>query len=192
MKALRVVLMICVWFVLTGSALAQSILLANETNSRQFFPKGWIRGYSEFSVAPPHNEPDLNRCSAATGLFGGAGARCSAFARFVGSGYVELQPFGVSGLRRVFLFAEPHLFLGSNVPQVHYSASAAPMALDRSIGLGFEVTRNFELRVSEHRVEWLGRYQKKLGYADLGKNGPLGVYTTVSARWYFGGYKDRR
>jgi hypothetical protein len=192
MKTLRLVLVICAGFVFTGTALGQSILQADEADSRRLFPNGWVRGYTEFSVAPPHNEPDLNRCSASTGLFGGEAAQCSAFARYVGSGYVELRPFGTIGLRRAFLFAEPSVFLGSNVPQFHYSASAAPMALDRSIGAGVALTRNFELRVSQHRVEWLGRYEKKLGFADLGKAGPLGQYTTVSARWYFGGYRDRR
>src|SRR5437899_9068622 len=27
-----------------------------------FFPHNWIRGYTEFAVAPSHNEPDLGRC----------------------------------------------------------------------------------------------------------------------------------
>lgn len=192
MKTLRLMFVICAGISVSGTALGQSILQADKTTSRTLFPKGWVRGYTEFSVAPPHNEPDLNRCSASAGSYGGAGDPCSAFARFVGSGYVELRPFGSSGLRRVFLFAEPSLFLGSNVPQFHYSASAAPMALDRSIGLGVALTRNLELRVSQHRVEWLGRYQRQLGVADLGKTGPLGQYSTVSARWYFGGYRDRR
>src|SRR5260370_38458259 len=30
--------------------------------SRTFFPRNWIRGYSDFEVAPSHNEPDLGRC----------------------------------------------------------------------------------------------------------------------------------
>jgi hypothetical protein len=94
--------------------------------------------------------------------------------------------------RRVFLFGEPNLFLGRNVPQYRYTISASPMALDRSIGVGLDLTKNLELRLTEHRVEWMGRYRNSLGQADLGKNGPLGIYTTVSARWYFGGYRARQ
>jgi len=30
--------------------------------SRTFFPHNWIRGYTDFGVAPSHNEPDLGRC----------------------------------------------------------------------------------------------------------------------------------
>ena len=30
---------------------------------RTFFPHDWLRGYMDFSFAPPHNEPDLGRCS---------------------------------------------------------------------------------------------------------------------------------
>jgi hypothetical protein len=30
---------------------------------KTLFPHDWVRGYVEYSVAPPHNEPDLGRCS---------------------------------------------------------------------------------------------------------------------------------
>ena len=30
---------------------------------KTFFPHNWLRGYVDFDVAPPHNEPDLGRCS---------------------------------------------------------------------------------------------------------------------------------
>ena len=32
------------------------------SQSRTFFPHNWVRGYTDFSVAPSHNEPDLGRC----------------------------------------------------------------------------------------------------------------------------------
>jgi len=32
------------------------------SSSRTFFPHNWVRGYTDFSVAPSHNEPDLGRC----------------------------------------------------------------------------------------------------------------------------------
>ncbi len=175
-----------------GAANCQDLVQLVNKDSHKFFPKGWIRGYTEFSVAPPHNEPDLDRCFANSGSFGGAQGHCSAFARFVGGGYVELQPLGSTMLRHVFLFSEPHFFMGSNVPQYHYTFSAAPMAFDRSVGIGVELPKNLELRLTQHRVQWMGRYEGYLGQADLGKTGPLGLYTTVSARWYFGGYKTRQ
>jgi hypothetical protein len=184
---------VAVLFLGTASvAVGQDLVQLESPPSRKFLPKGWIRGYSEFSVAPPHNEPDLDRCLATAGSFGGSQAHCSAFARFVAGGYVEIQPLGSGMFRRVFLFTEPHVFLGSNVPQFNYTFSAAPMALDRSVGVGIELPRNFELRLTQHRVQWMGRYGDNLGKADLGKTGPLGLYTTVSARWYFGGYKPRQ
>ena len=192
MKRPSTVLMIVLCLGAGGKAPCQDPVQIESPRSAKLFPKGWVRGFTEFSLAPPHNEPDLNRCASAAGTFGGVNAPCTAFARFVGGGYVELQPLGTTPLRRVFLFAEPHLFLGRNVPQVLYTYSLRPMAFDRSIGVGIDLPKNFELRLTQHRVEWVGRYQNNLGQADLGKNGPLGVYTTVGARWYFGGYKSRR
>ena len=39
---------------------------------RLLFPHNWVRGYVDFSFAPPHNEPDLGRCSqSSAGNFGG-------------------------------------------------------------------------------------------------------------------------
>jgi len=175
-----------------GAAVCQDLVQLESPSSHKFFPKGWVRGYTEFSVAPPHNEVDLNRCKSYAGIYGGAQAQCTAFARFVGGGYVELQPLGSTMLRHVFLFSEPHIFMGSNVPQYNYTFSAAPMAFDRSVGVGIELPKNLELRLTQHRVQWMGRYQDNLGKGDLGKNGPLGLYTSVSARWYFGGYKTRQ
>jgi hypothetical protein len=125
--------------------------------SSMFFPQNWIRGFVDAAVAPPHNEPDLNRCASTAGADGGENAPCTAFARYVLSGYIELQPIGTGPLRRIFVFAQPELYLGKNVPQFKYSASAAPMAFARVFGVGIELSRNFELRVAQHRVEWLGR-----------------------------------
>ncbi len=192
MKRRSIVLLIVLCLGSASAAVCQEVIKSESSPSPRFFPKGWIRGYTELAVAPPHNEPDLDRCLATSGVFGGAQARCSAFARFVAGGYVEIQPLGSTMFHRVFLFTEPHVFLGSNVPQFNYTFSATPMAFDRSVGIGIEMPRNFELRLTQHRVQWIGRYQRNLGLADLGKTGPLGLYTTVSARWYFGGYKFRR
>lgn len=155
---------------------------------RALFPSHFVRGYVDFSFAPYHNEPDLGRCSGASHNHGGAQSRCTAFARYVWSGYLEFQPIGRGSLRHAFLFVEPKLFLGENVPQFRYTASASPMAFERSIGVGVQLPKNFELRATQHQVNWLGRYSRHLGSADLGTDGPYGLYATVGARWYFGGF----
>ena len=176
----------CIPSTLAGDGSSQ-----DPSTGRKFFPKDWVSGFVDFAVAPPHNEPDVNRCASSAGADGGAQAPCSAFARYMGSGYVELRPVCTGPFRRLFVFFEPRAFMGSNVPQFSYTASMSPIALERAEGLGVSVTRNLELRLTTHRVDWFGKYNNNLGAADLGKNGPLSVYTTVSARWYFGGYGHR-
>jgi hypothetical protein len=166
-------------------------LVQELSTDRKVFPKNWVSGYFDFAVAPPHNEPDLNRCASATGSIAGASAACAAFARYVGSGYIEFRPFAAGPMHRVFVFVEPHAYMGRNVPQWQYTNAMTPIALERTQGFGVNVTHNFELRLTSHSVDWLGHYDRNLGGADLGKNGPLSTYTTVSARWYFGGYRRR-
>ena len=173
----------------SSSASAPPTLTApSGVRERLFFPEHWARGFADFDFAPPTNEPDLGRCAAAAGQIGGAAARCAAFARYMLSGYVEVRPFGRTVLRRVFLFASPRAFFGDNLPQVSYTASAAPIAIESSAGAAIELSPNIELRAVRHAVYWLGRYRGNLGSVDLGPNGPLGHYATVGLRWYFGGY----
>ena len=157
--------------------------------SRTFFPHNWVRGYTDFSVAPSHNEPDLGRC-----MFpqpagaGGAASTCTAYARYLFSGYIEFQPLGRTLARHFFLFFEPKFSFGRNIPQLTYTASMLPIAFDRSVGIAFQLPRNFELRATQHQVDWLGRYGNSLGAADLRTNGPNGLYATFGVRWSFGGY----
>lgn len=158
---------------------------------RMFFPHNWLRGYVGFDVAPPHNEPDLGRCSQSQTVIasaGGANSNCNAYARYLLSGYLEVQPFGKTLARHAFLFFTPTFSLGNNVPQLKYTASMAGIAFERSVGIGFELPKNFEFRVTQHQVDWLGKYNHNVGLADLGTAGPYGLYTTIGARWYFGGY----
>src|SRR6266581_5381335 len=159
------------------------------SQSRTFFPPNWVRGYTDFSVAPSHNEPDLGRCAfPQPASAGGAASLCTAYARYLFSGYVELQPFGRTPARHFFLFFEPKFSFGRNIPQLTYTASMLPIAYDRSIGIGFQLPKNFELRATQHQVDWLGRYGNSLGAADLRTNGPNGLYATLGVRWSFGGY----
>jgi hypothetical protein len=157
--------------------------------TRFFFPHNWIRGYTDFDVAPSHNEPDLGRC-----VFpqpadaGGVNSACTAYPRYLLSGYLEIQPLGHTFARHLILFFEPKFSFGRNIPQVSYGASMEPMGFDRSIGFAIELPKGFQFRVSQHQFDYLGRYSKYLGPADLRANGPYGLYATVGVRWSFGGY----
>lgn len=155
----------------------------------RLLPRNWIRGYTDFEVAPSHNEPDLGRCAfpQPTGS-GGTGSLCTAYARYMFSGYVEIQPLNRTFARHVFLFFEPRFSFGKNIPQLSYLASMEPIAFDRAIGVAIELPRNFNMRLTQHQVDYLGRYSNPLGPADLRTNGPYGLYTTVGVRWSFGGY----
>jgi hypothetical protein len=158
---------------------------------KTFFPHNWLRGYVDFDVAPPHNEPDLGRCSPAHAVIvaaGGASSNCNAYARYLLGGYLEVQPFGKTIARHLFVFFTPTFSFGNNVPQFKYTGSMAGIAFERSVGVGFELPKNFELRVMQHQVDWLGKYNNNTGLADLGTSGPYGLYTTIGARWSFGGY----
>jgi hypothetical protein len=162
---------------------------------RTLFPHDWLRGYVDFSFAPPHNEPDLGRCSPSAAVIlaaGGANSTCNAYARYLWSGYLEVQPFGKTIARHFFVFFTPTFSFGNNVPQYKYTASMAGIAFERSVGFGIELPKNFEFRVTQHQVDWLGRYNHNLGLADLNTAGPYGLYTTIGARWYFGGYGRSR
>jgi hypothetical protein len=163
--------------------------LARAPESRAFFPRNWIRGYTDFAFAPPHNEPDLGRCTfPQPAIAGGIASQCTAYARYLLSGYVEIQPLARTPARHLFLFYEPKFSFGRNIPQLSYEESMEPIAYDRSMGAGFQLPRNFELRLTQHQVDYLGRYNRPLGPADLRTDGPYGLYTTVSVRWTFGGY----
>jgi hypothetical protein len=154
---------------------------------RLFFPRNFIWGYSQFDVAPPHNEPDPNLCAANAGQFGGKDAPCNAFARYLLSGYVEVRPFGRTQLRRLFFYGEPTFVFGKNVPQTLYTWSPAAIGWERSWGAGVEIGRGFEMRVTQHFLfQRFGSRDRYLGPADLGSNGPWGRYSVIGVRKYFG------
>lgn len=169
---------------------------SSPTSERLLFPKGFFRGYTEVGLFPAHNELDLNRCAASSGAHGGADASCSAFGRYFMAGYVEVRLFarkvGPFPLDRVSLFAEPRWYFGRNVPQYSYTAALDPIADERTLGIIIGLTKTLDVRIWQHRIDWLGRYRHTLGPADLGTNGPYGLHAGVSARWYFGSWERRR
>jgi hypothetical protein len=156
-------------------------------SERSLFPRDWLRGYATFEYAPAHNEPDLGRCMASTGQYGGAHAPCADLARYMLSGHVEAQPIGRTPLRHAFIFTSPRSSFGNNVSHVSYTQAFTPIAYENLFGIGIELPKNLEFRVAQHAVHWMGRYRGNLGMADLGGTGPYGLYTTIGVRWHFGG-----
>jgi hypothetical protein len=154
-----------------------------------WFPRNWVRGYTDFELAPSHNEPDLGRCAfPQPAASGGMASACTAYARYLFSGYIEFQPLNRTFAKHVFFFFEPKFSFGKNIPQLSYLASMEPIAFERSVGIAIELPKNLSLRVTQHQVDYLGRYSNNLGPADLRTNGPYGLYATVGVRWSFGGY----
>src|ERR1700746_385345 len=87
---------------------------------RLFFPRNFIWGYSQFDIAPPHNEPDPNICAANAGQFGGKDAPCNAFGRYLLSGYVEVRPFARTQLKRLLFYGAPTFVFGKNITPALY------------------------------------------------------------------------
>lgn len=146
------------------------------------FGKGFLRGFGDFELAPPHNEPDLGRCNQPQ-------PTCTAFARYIAEGYVEFQPFARTPLRHAYVFLDSRFFFGKTIPQVDYTYSMQPLAWERTLGLAIALPRHFELRITNHGVTSFSPFDKSLGAFDSGPNKePLGIYNTIGVRWYFGGY----
>jgi hypothetical protein len=161
-------------------------LTQDDAESRLFLPHDFIRGFAGFELAPPHNEPDLGFCAPLPS--GVHSSPCAAYARYVWTGHVEIQPVGRGFLRNLYFFIDPRMFLGDNIPQVRYTASSAPIAWEREVGVAVQLPRGFEIRATHHDVALLGKYRFPSSVANLSTNGPLGLYSTVGVRWYFGAY----
>ena len=154
---------------------------------RMFFPKDWYWGWAQFDLAPPHNEVDPNLCAANAGQYGGKNAECSAFARYMISGTVELRPFGQTWLRGFVAFFDPTFLFGKTVPQYNYTWSWSGIGMEYAWGVGYNLPKRFEVRFTGHPV--IARFPARdhpLGPAWLGSNGPWGQYNTIGVRKYFG------
>ncbi len=158
-----------------------------EPQERMFFPKDWYWGWAQFDLAPPHNEVDPNMCAANAGQYGGKNAQCSAFARYMISGTVELRPFGQTWLRGVMAFFDPTFLFGKNVPQYLYTWSWSGIGMEYAWGVGYNLPKRFEVRFTGHPViQRFGARAQPLGPAWLGSNGPWGQYNAIGVRKYFG------
>jgi hypothetical protein len=171
----------------TGENTSASANAAGAEN-RLLLPHNFVRGYVDFEVAPMHNEMDLGLCAPHVGPLVPGVQTCADYARYVWSGYVEFQPFGRTQLKRVFLFTEPKLYGGENVPQLQYTVSPSAILWEATLGGGVTLPRQFEIRVTHHQTERLGRYAGWPNPLVFRPDGPYGLYTTVGVRWYFGGY----
>ena len=157
------------------------------TSDRMFFPKDWYWGWAQFDLAPPHNEVDPNMCAANAGQYGGKNAQCSAFARYMISGTIELRPFGQTFARRVMVFFDPTFLFGKTVPQYLYTWSWSGIGMEYAWGVGLDLPKRFEVRFTGHPViQRFGARDQPLGPAWLGSNGPWGQYNTIGVRKYFG------
>src|SRR5260370_7424519 len=103
---------------------------------------------------------------------GGTTSTCTAYARYLFSGYIEFQPLGRTPARHFFLFFEPKFSFGRNIPQLTYTASMLPIAYDRSIGIGFQLPKNFELRATQHQLDCLRRSRNPLATPALSPTAP--------------------
>jgi hypothetical protein len=178
---------IVIGLVFCGVAGAQQTVPKPAMSDRMFFPHDTFYGYVQFDLAPPHNEIDPNLCAANAGDYGGVNAPCTAFARYMLSGVVEVRPFGRGVLRRFMLFGEPRLLFGRNIPQTLYTWSFDAIGVERSWGAGIYLGKGFEMRVTQHFLfDRGGARDRRLGTADLGPNGPWGRYNTIGVRKYFG------
>lgn len=118
----------------------------------------------------------------------GYNAACTGFARYVFSGYLEVQPLGRTPLRRLFMILDPRFYAGDNLPQQHYGYSGAPILFALGLGAGVAITDRVELRVMSYKNHLLGRYSGPNSVVSLAPDGPYGMHTTVGVRYYFGGY----
>lgn len=181
-------LWIIVCLAMSGVVRAQApAAAAQETQERMFFPRDTFWGYTEFDLAPPHNEIDPNLCRGDSGNFGGANAPCNAFARYMFASYVEVRPFGRGQLRRFMIFGEPKFLFGKNVPQNLYTWSFDAIGLEKSWGVGIYLGKGFEMRWTQHFLfSRFGARDKNLGPGDLGSDGPYGRYNMIGVRKFFG------
>ena len=148
----------------------------------------WIRGYTQIDLAPPHNEIDPGLCLGPPQSKMPANAGCTAFARYMASGHVEVRPFSrMPGpiLKRVYFFGTPRFLFGNNIPQQKYTWSALPIGWERSWGAVLALPKGFEVRVTQHLL--FGEFKMYSGSSSyIGSNGAWGRYNSVGVRKYFG------
>jgi len=163
---------------------------SSNRDNRLLLPTGWIYGYGQFDIAPPHNEPDPGLCAPNAGQpqFGGVNAPCNKFARYLLSGNFVAHPFGRTFLHMVKLEWSPTLAFGKNLPHTLYTWDWNWIGMEHSWVAAVDLPKRFDIRMTQHFI-WVPQYTN-LGPAYIGGNGPWGRYLTIGVRKSFGTYRD--
>jgi len=159
-------------------------------DNRLFFPTGWLYGYGQFDLAPPHNEPDPGLCAPNAGQpqYGGVNAPCNKFARYLLSGNFVFHPFGRTLLHVVKFEWNPTMAFGKNLPHTLYTWDWNWIGMENSWVAAVDLPKRFDIRMTQHFL-WTPQYTN-LGPAYIGGNGPWGRYLTFGVRKTFGTYRD--
>jgi hypothetical protein len=163
---------------------------SSNRDNRLFFPTGWIYGYGQFDIAPPHNEPDPGLCAPNAGQpsYGGVNAPCTKFARYLLSGNFVVHPFGRTILHVIKFEWNPTMAFGKNLPQTLYTWDWNWIGMENSWVAAIDLPKRFDIRMTQHFL-WTPQYTN-LGPAYIGGNGPWGRYLTFGVRKSFGTYRD--
>jgi hypothetical protein len=159
-------------------------------DNRLFFPTGWIYGWGQFDLAPPHNEPDPGLCAPNAGQpqYGGVNAPCNKFARYLLSGNFVVHPFGKTILHVIKFEYNPTMAFGKNLPHTLYTWDWNWIGMENSWVAAVDLPKRFDIRMTQHFL-WTPQYTN-LGSAYIGGNGPWGRYLTFGVRKSFGTYRD--
>lgn len=159
-------------------------------DNRLFFPTGWIYGWGQFDLAPPHNEPDPGLCAPNAGQpqYGGVDAPCNKFARYLLSGNFVVHPFGKTILHVIKFEYNPTMAFGKNLPHTLYTWDWNWIGMENSWVAAVDLPKKFDIRMTQHFL-WTPQYTN-LGPAYIGGNGPWGRYLTFGVRKTFGTYRD--
>lgn len=163
---------------------------SSDRDNRLFFPTGWIYGYGQFDIGPPHNEPDPGLCAPNAGQpqYGGVNAPCNKFARYLLSGNFVVHPFGRTLLHVVKFEWSPTMAFGKNLPHTLYTWDWNWIGMENSWVAAVDLPKKFDFRMTQHFL-WTPQY-RNLGPAYIGGNGPWGRYLTFGVRKTFGTYRD--
>lgn len=138
-----------------------------------------VYGSVDFSLYPPHNEPDLNLRGYTPDWWTGQGYDWygDAFPRYGLEANLTLE---LRRYNKIFVFFNPYLPMGQTIPQVDYGWSANPIGLRLHFGLGYHLTDHFDILLQHHNWEFFGKYRDVMV-----PEGPYGGWNAVTARYRF-------
>ena len=166
-----VLCVVCLFVVNATTAVAADL---NPTKYFNFY------GSAEFSMFPPHNEPDLNLRGFSPDWNGGGKGYANfgpAYARYAVEADINIE---LKKFNKVFVFAKPYLALCDTIPQQHYGWDPSPKAFRKWIGIGVHLTKNLDLLIQSHEWIMMGN-AKNAAISD----GPFGRWQGVTLRYKF-------